>query len=66
MKIQIQSNKDLGDSVPNNDILRAAGVRRIHSGWYTVKYIGVQLDLSTVVSARRNKKGQICSPAPRD
>lgn len=53
--IQIES-KNMGD---NNDILRAAGVKRIHSGWYSVKYNGVNLDCSTVVSAKRNRRGEI-------
>lgn len=57
--IQIEANKNLGDSVSNNEILKAAGVKRIHSGWYTVKYNGVNLDSSTVVSAKRNSKGEI-------
>ena len=57
--IQIEANKNLGDSVSNNDILRAAGVKKIHNGWYSVKYNGVNLDRSTVVSAKRNAKGQI-------
>jgi hypothetical protein len=57
--IQIEANKNLGDSVTNNDILRAAGVKKIHSGWYTVMYNGVSLDCSTVVSSKRNKKGEI-------
>jgi hypothetical protein len=57
--IQIEANKNLGDSVTNNDILRAAGVKKIHTGWYSVTYNGVSLDCSTVVSAKRNKKGEI-------
>ena len=57
--IQIEANKNLGDSVANNDILRAAGVKKIHSGWYSVTYNGVSLDCSTVVSAKRNKNGEI-------
>lgn len=57
--IQIEANKNLGDSVTNNEILKAAGVKRIHSGWYSVTCNGVQLDRSTVVSAKRNAKGEI-------
>ena len=57
--IQIEANKDYRDSVTNNDILHAAGIRRIHSGWYTVRFNGVRLDCSTVVSAKRNAKGEI-------
>lgn len=52
--LQIESNK-----TDNNEIPRAAGVKKIHSGWYSVTYNGVRLDRSTVVSAKRNKKGQI-------
>lgn len=57
--IQIEANKNLGDSATNNDILRAASVKKIHSGWYSVTYNGASLDCSTVVSAKRNKKGEI-------
>ena len=57
--VQLESNKHLGDSIGNNEILRAAGVKRIRCGWYTVAYNGIQLDCSTVVSARRNPKGLI-------
>jgi hypothetical protein len=57
--IQIEANKNLGDSVTNNEILKAAGVKRIHNGWYSVKYNGIPLDPSTVVSAKRNAKGEI-------
>lgn len=57
--IQLEANKNLGDNVTNNDILKAAGVKRIHSGWYTVKYNGLSLDRSTVVSAKRNAKGTL-------
>jgi len=57
--IQIEANVDLGDAVKNNEILKAAGVKRIHSGWYTVRFNGVALDCSTVVSATRNPNGEI-------
>ena len=53
-EIQIQAN-----DYNNNHILRAAGIRRIHSGWYTVQYRGISLDASTVCGARRNRKGEI-------
>jgi len=43
----------------NNELLRAAGVKRIFSGWYTVWYNGVALDSSTVTTARRNRLGKI-------
>ena len=43
----------------NNDLLRIVGIKRIHAGWYTVKYNGVKLDASTIVSAKRNRKGRI-------
>lgn len=41
------------------EILRGAGVKRIHPGWYTVRYQGISLDPSTVRGARRNRRGQI-------
>lgn len=56
--IQIEANVELGDATTNNEILRAAGVTKIHSGWYTVTYNGVTLDRSTVCSAKRNPKGR--------
>ena len=60
MKItQIEANVDLGDNTPNNEVLRAAGVRRIHNGWYTVLYHGPVLDQGTVCGARRNPRGEI-------
>lgn len=43
----------------NDDLLRAAGVRRIHHGWYTVQWRGVRLDRSTICSAVRNRGGRI-------
>ena len=43
----------------NNDLLRIVGIKSIHAGWYTVKYNGVKLDASTIVSAKRNRKGEI-------
>jgi hypothetical protein len=43
----------------NPELLRAAGIKRIHAGWYTVTYRGQQLDCSTITSAKRNPKGEI-------
>jgi hypothetical protein len=57
--IQIKSNTDLNDGKPNNELLRAAGVKRIHPGWYTVEFRGGDLDRSTVCGAKRNLKGGI-------
>ena len=57
--IQIEANKNLGCSETNNEIIKAAGVKRIHGGWYTVQYNGVSLDTSTVVSGKRNAQGEI-------
>lgn len=54
--IQIEVKKE---SLENHYLLRAAGVRRVHVGWYTVSYNGAKLDNSTVCSAKRNKNGQI-------
>jgi hypothetical protein len=48
-----------GGDPTNHDILRAAGVRRIRSGWYTANYRGPYLDRSTVCAARYNHKGEI-------
>jgi hypothetical protein len=48
----------------NNDLLRAAGVRRIHPGWYTACYRGVSLDRSTICSAIRNRGGRIRTAPP--
>ena len=47
------------EACENREILRLAGVRRIHRGWYTVQYNGVVLDESTIVSAKRNPSGRI-------
>jgi hypothetical protein len=52
--IQIEAGK-----MDNNALLRAAGVRRIHAGWFTVFYRGVVLDQSTICHAQRNRKGAI-------
>lgn len=52
--IQIEANKS-----NNNEILKSAGVRRIHNGWYSVDYRGIVLDRSTVCNAKRNRKGEI-------
>jgi len=48
----------------NNDLLRAAGVRRIYPGWYTAFYRGVSLDRSTICSATRNRGGRIRTAPP--
>lgn len=48
-----------GGDPANHDILRAAGVRRIRSGWYTANYRGPCLDRSTVCAASYNPKGEI-------
>jgi len=47
------------DGENTSTILKAAGVKRVHAGWYTVKYNGVKLDASTIISAKRNRKGEI-------
>lgn len=52
----MQLNASTGD---NSEILHAAGIKRIHSGWYTVTYRGPKLDRTTVTSAKRNPKGEI-------
>lgn len=53
--IQLQG----GISDDDDNILRAAGVKRITPGWYTVGYNGVVLDRSTVAWAKRNVGGEI-------
>ena len=56
----IQLNSDYErDPISARQILRAAGVRRIHPGWYSVHYRGAVLDCSTVCGASRNRKGEI-------
>lgn len=57
--IQIESNKNLGDSKGNNEIIRQGGVKRIHGGWYSIVYSGVDVNTAIIVSAKRNKKGLI-------
>ena len=52
--LQIEAHK-----LDNDDLLRAAGIKRIHPGWYTVQYRGVSLDQSTICAAKRNRKGEI-------
>lgn len=65
MKIeQIEANRSLGDAVNNNELLRAGGVKRIHAGWYSVRYNGVSLDCSTVKSAKRNFLGKLLLSKP--
>lgn len=56
--IQLNSGYER-DPITARQILRAAGVKRIHPGWYTVHWRGVSLDCSTVCSARRNRGGEI-------
>lgn len=64
MKTQSASSKEmktmqiLGHKSTNNKLLRAAGVKRIYQGWYTVRFHGEPFDKSTVVSATRNKEGE--------
>lgn len=55
--IQIEAHAVYGDGYDADDVLRDAGVKRIHAGWYTVRYDGNALDRTTVRSARRNRKG---------
>ena len=58
--MQIESGSDFGGvGETAREILKAARVQRIHPGWYTVNYNGISLDSSTVVSARRNSRGEI-------
>ena len=52
--IQVEAHK-----LDNNGLLRSAGVKRIHPGWYTVTYIGATPDPSTVIRATRNRGGRI-------
>ena len=52
--IQIEAHK-----MDNNELLYSAGIKRIHPGWYSVRYNGVKLDTSTICSAKRNKGGEI-------
>ena len=55
--LQIEAHK-----YDNNAILRAAGVKRIYPGWYSVCYRGVSLDCSNVCGASRNPGGVIKYP----
>jgi len=57
--LQIEAHKDLGDRHSNNELLKAAGIKRIHFGWYTLYYNGVQPDPSNVTNAIRNPKGEL-------
>ena len=52
--LQIESHK-----TDNNKLLYAAGIKRIHPGWYSVSYNGAKLDISTICGAKRNKGGEI-------
>lgn len=56
--IQIQSGIKYTNG-NNDDLLRAAGVKRIFPGWYSLRYRGVIPDCSTVVCAWRNRGGKI-------
>ena len=56
--IQITSNTQYTNG-NNNDLLKAAGVKRIYPGWYTLQYRGVIPDSSTVTCAWRNRGGKI-------
>ena len=56
--IQIQSGVKYTNG-DNDDLLRAAGVKRILPGWYTLQYRGVIPDSSTVINAWRNRGGKI-------
>ncbi len=53
-ELQLRANAE-----NNNELLREAGVKRIHGGWYTVTYNGVSIDKSNITSAKRNKGGRI-------
>ena len=57
--LQIQAN-----DYDNNRILKAVGIKRIHAGWYTVTYNGVNLDASTITGAKRNRNGFIRQVPP--
>lgn len=52
--LQIQAH-----TFDNDDLLRAAGIKRIHPGWYTVQYRGPWLGRQSICSAKRNRKGMI-------
>lgn len=56
--IQIQSGVKYTNG-SNDDLLRAAGIRRIFKGWYSLCYRGIIPDCSTVVWAKRNRGGEI-------
>lgn len=60
--IQIEAHAVYGDSYTADEMLRDAGVKRIHPGWYTVFFRGVYPDSTTVCGARRNRKGEIRAP----
>jgi len=40
-------------------ILRRCGVKRIHIGWYTIRYNGATLEDSTIAFASRNPEGRV-------
>lgn len=56
--IQVQSGVKYTNG-DNDDMLRAGGVKRIFPGWYSVRFIGVVPDCSTIKSAWRNRGGKI-------
>lgn len=43
----------------NDSLLKTAGVKRIHPGWYSIAFRGVALDSSTICAAHRNRGGEI-------
>lgn len=43
----------------NKPLIRAAGVKRVRPGWYTVTYRGPMCDRTTVCAASYNPKGDI-------
>jgi len=57
--IQIEAHSVYGDGYDADEVLRDAGVKRIHDGWYTVRYEGATLDRTTVRWALRNRNGKI-------
>lgn len=56
--IQIESGVKYTNG-DNDELLYAAGVKRISRGWYSLCYNGVIPDCSTVVWAKRNRGGKI-------
>lgn len=56
--IQVQTNNKFGDLTINN-LLKSAGVKRIHNGWYSLWYDGMSPNYLNVVKAKRNPSGKI-------